>query len=117
MVEWPVIIDVIILAHFPALVVVQTEGSVRMQPLLPCPLKPDNIIGVHVGRYPLQDRKSKIPRIALTKQTVSAVAGGRIVSPPAKHIVFSIRGTDVTLPVSGVTDVVDASPLRERRAP
>ena len=70
-----------------------------MKSLLPGAFQMDHIIFVHVRRDSLQNRETKILRVAVAKQPISAVAVGGIDLPSAVKVVLSVRRTDVAFPV------------------
>ena len=92
---------------FPSLVFVHSEFP-SMKAIFPRSLEPDDVGRLHVGRNPLQYRKSKARGVTTAKFFVSAVSTRGVVQPAPEDVVASIGRTDVSLPVGLVQDEVDA---------
>lgn len=74
--------DVGQMAHV-CLVVIEAVGLARVQPLLPIAFEPLNFFRRHRGRNEFQDGETKVCWVTLPQQSIPAVPGCSIVSPPA----------------------------------
>jgi hypothetical protein len=80
-----------------------------VETVLPSRFKFTHVVRFHVWRNAFQDAETKISRAAAKVNTVAARR--RMTLPPAKDVVSSVGGTDVTFSVRVIEDVVDAAPV------